>query len=92
MKHVHYRTLLVLVVAAGLAGCASKPEKTKADAAQTKPAQQQEEYVSETSVGSWIPKKVKKSQAKPSEQETREAQQAMSDLQRAGNAQPPAGN
>jgi uncharacterized lipoprotein YajG len=88
------RTLITLsgLIAAGLlAGCASKP----ATAAETKTPpkqQQQEEYVSQTSVGSWIPKKVKKSQAKTSDQESQDAQQAMAELQQRGNAQPPKGN
>lgn len=88
------RTILPLsglIAACLLAGCASKPATT----AETKTApkqQQQEEYVSQTSVGSWIPKKVKKSQAKTSDQESQEAQEAMRELQQRGNAQPPKGN
>jgi uncharacterized lipoprotein YajG len=88
------RTLITLsgLIAAGLlAGCASKPETAKDKPVAAK-QQQQEEYVSQTSVGSWIPKKVKKSQAKTSDQESQEAQQAMADLQQRGNAQPPKGN
>ena len=90
------RTLITLsgLIAAGLlVGCASQPATTTP----TKPVaakqqQPQEEYVSQTSVGSWIPKKMKKSQAKTSEEETRDAQQGMSELQQRANAQPPAGN
>ena len=58
------RTLITLsgLIAAGLlVGCASQPAtattQTKPVAAKQQPPQ--EEYVSQTSVGSWIPKKMK---------------------------------
>ena len=89
------RTLITVsgLIAAGLlAGCASKPDTAKDKPVAAKQQQQEEEYVSQTSVGSWIPKKVKKSQAKTSDQESQDAQQAMAELQQRGNAQPPKGN
>lgn len=89
------RTLLPFagLIAAGLlAGCASKPATTAETKTAPKPQPQPEEYVSQTPLGSWIPKKVKKSQAKTSDQESQDAQQAMADLQQRANAQPPKGN
>ena len=89
------RTILPLsglIAACLLAGCASKPATTAETKTAPKQQQQQEEYVTQTSVGSWIPKKVKKSQAKTSDQESQEAQEAMRELQQRGNAQPPKGN
>lgn len=83
-------TLTGLIAASLFAGCASKPTTTTE--AKPKPAQQ-EEYVSQTSLGSWVPKKVKKSEAKTSEQDSQDSQQAMSELQRRGsNSRPPGGS
>jgi len=43
-----------------------------------------DEYVLYYPTGSWVPIKVKKSAVKPSEQETRNAQEGLSELQRKG--------
>jgi hypothetical protein len=75
--------ILGLVLLGGLSACASKTETTEAKpAAAAKP---QEEYVSQSSVGSWIPKKVKKSEVQPtSEADTNAAQRDIDQLQRRG--------
>jgi uncharacterized lipoprotein YajG len=89
------RTLITLtgLIAAGLlAGCASKPETEKKDKPVAAKQQQQEEYVSQTSLGSWIPKKVKKSEAKTSDQESADSQAAMKELTERGNPRRPTGN
>lgn len=89
------RTLITLtgLIAAGLlAGCASKPDTTKEKPVAAKQQKQQEEYVSQTSLGSWIPKKVKKSEAQTSDQESAESQAAMKELTERGNPRRPTGN
>jgi uncharacterized lipoprotein YajG len=89
------RTLITLsgLIAAGLlAGCASKPETAKKDKPVAAKPQQQEEYVSQTSLGSWIPKKVKKSETKTSDQDSAADQAALKELTERGNPRRPTGN
>lgn len=82
--------LLAGMMALGfLAGCAStdaQPTAKKADA--TKKPAKQEEYVRYTPTGSWITKKVKKTDVEPTETESEEAARAMGELQRRGNRVP----
>lgn len=78
--------LLCLGLAAGsgfLTACVSQ-EKTAA----AQPAAAKEEYVTYTPTGSWMSKKVKKSQVTPTDQESAEAKQAMEELQRRANQVP----
>lgn len=87
----------LVMAAGGLAGCASKTtatEKKPAAAQAAAPAkpEQKEEYVSQTSLGSWIPKKVKKSEAKTSDQDTADSQAAIKDLTERGNPRRSTGN
>src|SRR5690348_3307526 len=79
---------LALLAASGLMGCASKPETAKTEEAKQEakqPAKQEEEYVRQSSVGSWIPKKVKKSEAATSQADTNASQQALGNMQQRGN-------
>lgn len=66
-----------------LAGCS-----TKQQTATEKTAQPKEEYVRRSTTGSWISQKVPKSQVQTSDQESKDAQQAMGELQRRGNQTP----
>lgn len=63
-------------------GCSSTPE-TGSVKEPTK--EQKERYTRVTPTGTWISKKVKKTEASASEQETAAAQQALSEIQRRGN-------
>jgi len=75
-------TCLGLFAASLLAGCAST-EKT--DLAK-KPVVDNTDYRRETPTGSWITKKVKKTET--DESETAQAKDAMGELQRRGNQVP----
>lgn len=87
----HKLTGLALLAASVLMGCASKPETANAETAK-QPVKQEEEYVRQSSVGSWIPKKVKKSEATTSQADTNAAQDALGNLQQRGNPNRPAGD
>jgi len=67
-----------------LTACTSKPATAAAD----KPAEAKDEYVRYTPTGTWMSKKVKKDQVKPTDQETADAQQAMQEAQRRANQVP----
>jgi len=75
---------LALITASVLTGCASKTQTAKEETKQPAP-QPQEEYVRQSSVGSWIPKKVKKSEATTAEADTNAAQQSLGNLQQRGS-------
>lgn len=79
------RFSLLLLIAAGLVGCATTP---KSATATQKPASSNDEYVTQTTTGSWITKKVRKSQAQPTDQETEQARRALDQVQRQGSNQP----
>jgi len=72
--------LVALVVSVGLAGCAS--ERYQAEARKMKA--QKDQYVDYTPVGSNIPVKIPKDEAKTSEKETEEAQRVFREAQRSG--------
>lgn len=73
-----FTALLVAFVL--LSGCQSKT-----DQAQEKPAKSANEYTSVTPTGSWISKRVKKTEVQTSEGESAQAQEAMRQIQRQGN-------
>lgn len=77
--------LAVLLVSGAFAGCASTDTQTasKKEAAASG-TEDKEEYTYVTPTGSWLPVKVKKSAAKPTEKETQDAQDGLSELQRRG--------
>lgn len=79
------RFCLLLLTAAALSSCATA-NKTAATTQQ--PASDRDEYVNQTTTGSWITKKVRKSQAQPTAQETEQAQRALDQVQRQGSRQP----
>lgn len=73
------RTTLALLATSVLCGCASTKQEAKpAQAA----AQPKDEYVDYTPIGSWVPKKAKKSQLKPTENQADQTRDAMRELQR----------
>jgi hypothetical protein len=85
----HPSQLLRSVIASALVSllltaCAS--ERVKAENKKAK--ENKEEYVDYYPVGSNIPVKIPKSQAKASEQESEQAQQAMRNVQRNGSTVP----
>lgn len=83
------RTLIRLgfgLVAVLLASCASQTP-VDATAQKTTPSNN-EEYVYQSSLGSRIPRKVKKSQAVSSEELTEQSQQALRDAQARGTTTP----
>lgn len=82
MKRILPRLVFAALFSLTLAGCASKTAQTKP---QSGP---QEEYVSETSVGSWIPKKRKKSQTQGSDSDTEQAKRALEQAQLMGTRLP----
>lgn len=86
------KTILFLtsVMALGaFAGCASTDTRTASKKEEPATAEgAKEEYVYVTRTGSWLPVKVKKSSVKPSAQETEDAQDGLSELQRRGVKQP----
>ena len=73
------------LVAVLLASCASP---TPADTTAQKKKTNDEEYVYQSSLGSRIPRKVKKSQAASSEELTEQSQQALRDAQARGTSTP----
>lgn len=73
------------LVAVLLASCASS---TPADTTAQKKKTNDEEYVYQSSLGSRIPRKVKKSQAVSSEELTEQSQQALRDAQARGTSTP----
>jgi hypothetical protein len=78
---------LGLLAASVLMGCASKPETAKTEEPKQEAkqaAKPEEEYVRQSSVGSWIPKKVKKSEAVTSEAETNAAKKSLDNMQQRG--------
>ena len=86
----HTLLVLGLIASSVLVGCTTQP-KTAERKPEIKEAKKEttEEYVTQTTTGSWIPRKVKKSEATASDKQSREAQQAMSDLQQRGNLNRP---
>lgn len=77
-------TRLILAAAALLlAACTTQPTAEPV-ATQSKPAQAKEEYVYRTSVGSRIPRKVKKTQAATSAETTDRSQRWLADAQESG--------
>lgn len=62
-----------------LFGCASAKQEAEPGQAAAQP---KDEYVDYTPIGSWVPKKVKKSQLKPTENQADQTRDAMRDLQR----------
>lgn len=73
------RLLTALLLAAMLSGCASTQQATASS--QTPKQPEKEEYVEYTPLGSWVTKKVKKSQVKTSEQLTQQNQDGLRNLQ-----------
>jgi hypothetical protein len=67
-----------------LAGCQTRDEAKK----QPEQAKASGEYTRSTPTGSWISKRVKKSETKTSESDSAQAQEAMRQLQRQGNRTP----
>lgn len=80
-------TLATLALAIVFSTGCSTTAKTSADKEPAK-AQQDEEYTSVAPLGTRIGRKVKKSEAKKTDEEIAAAQKAMSDLQRAGTSAP----
>ncbi|MFZ5493829.1 MAG: hypothetical protein ACOZE5_00645 [Verrucomicrobiota bacterium] len=89
MKHLLLSVILLGTLA--LTACAGNIPTAKEKGMAWPAPQTREKYVTQTPLGTWIPKKVKQSEAQASEAEAAAAQEALGDLQRRGSVSPRGG-